>query len=219
MGVLTLGSAHAKKNREGFTPLFNGHNLKGFYTFLPSQGKNKDDNRVFTVEDGAVHVSGKEAGYFATEKTYEHFHLRYQIKFPPPGGNAGCLVYVSGPDQVWPTAIESQGQFGSIGDFWVIGDAALTVDGVRKTGQGDRHFARKGDPEKPIGEWNTVDVFCDGETVVNVLNGVEVNRGTNATPTKGRIAFQSEGAEVFYRNIEIKPLKKGASSKTKLSFR
>ena len=200
------------KTKDGFTKLFNGKDLTGFYTFLGSKGKNNDTNKVFTVEKGAVRVSGKEAGYFATENEFDNYHLRYQIMWPAPkrgGRNAGCLVHLNGPDRVWPTSIEVQGQEGAIGDFWVIGDAGITVDGVRKTGQGDRHFGRKtNESEKPAGEWNTVEVICEGNTVTNLVNGVEVLRGTDGIPTRGKIGWQSEGAEVFYRNLEIKPLKK-----------
>jgi hypothetical protein len=35
-----------------------------------------------------------------------------------------------------------------------------------------------------------------------------VNVGTNASHTQGKILFQSEGAEVFFRKIELLPLKK-----------
>jgi hypothetical protein len=176
------------------------------------KGKAKNPNKVFSVENGAVRVSGKEAGYFATENEFDNYHLRYQIMWPEPkrgGRNAGALLHLSGPDQVWPTSIEVQGQEGSIGDFWVIGDAGLTVNGVRKTGQGDRHFRRKQtEAEKPAGQWNQVEVIADGNTVTVFLNGEEIHRGVDGVPTRGKIGFQSEGSELYYRNIEIKPLKK-----------
>ena len=58
------------------------------------------------------------------------------------------------------------------------------------------------------GEWNTVEVICDGGKITNVVNGVVVNEGTDASVTKGRILLQSEGAEVFYRRVDLKPLSK-----------
>jgi len=39
-----------------WTPLFNGKNLDGFYTFLPAPGKNKDPEGYFKVENGMIHV-------------------------------------------------------------------------------------------------------------------------------------------------------------------
>ena len=60
--------------------------------------------------------------------------------------------------------------------------------------------------EKPPGEWNRTEVICDGGRIVVLMNGVLVNEGTNATPAEGKIQFQSEGAEIFFRKIEVRPL-------------
>ena len=70
-------------------------------------------------------------------------------------------------------------------------------------------FRGKNDVEKAVGEWNTLECVCDGGKITNVLNGVVVNAGAGASHTKGRILFQSEGAEVFFRRIDLLPLKKG----------
>jgi hypothetical protein len=69
-------------------------------------------------------------------------------------------------------------------------------------------FRGKDDVEKPVGEWNTLEVICDGDKLTNVLNGKVVNVGTKCSHKKGKILFQSEGAEVFFRKIDLKPLKK-----------
>jgi hypothetical protein len=62
------------------------------------------------------------------------------------------------------------------------------------------------DVEKPVGEWNTMEVVCDGDTITNILNGEVVNVGLNSTVTKGKITFQSEFAGIAFRSIEILPL-------------
>ena len=64
------------------------------------------------------------------------------------------------------------------------------------------------DVEKPVGEWNTYEVTCAGDTIIVALNGQVVNRATNVFPTKGKILFQSEAAEVFFRKIDLTPLPK-----------
>lgn len=62
------------------------------------------------------------------------------------------------------------------------------------------------DVEKPAGEWNRMEVICDGSTITNIVNGLVVNVGTESSLTAGKILFQSEGAELFFRKIEIRPL-------------
>ena len=74
-------------------------------------------------------------------------------------------------------------------------------------------FRGKNDVEKPLGEWNRIEVICDGDTITNILNGQVVNAGTRSSLTEGKIQFQSEGAEIFFRTIEVRPLiRDGAKS-------
>lgn len=69
-------------------------------------------------------------------------------------------------------------------------------------------FRDKTGVEKPAGEWNRMEVICDGDSITNLVNGYVVNVGTGSSLTKGKIQFQSEGAEIFFRKIEIRPLLK-----------
>ncbi|MFO0956278.1 MAG: DUF1080 domain-containing protein [Isosphaeraceae bacterium] len=64
------------------------------------------------------------------------------------------------------------------------------------------------DVEKPAGEWNVLEVVCDGDTITNIVNGHVVNVGTGSKYTEGKIQFQSEGAEILFRKIEVRPLLK-----------
>ena len=62
------------------------------------------------------------------------------------------------------------------------------------------------DVEKPVGEWNRMEVVCDGDSITTILNGYVVNIGTKSSLTRGKILFQSECAEIFFRKIEVRPL-------------
>ena len=83
--------------------LFNGKDLSGFYTWLKGTGRN-DPHRVFTVEDGVIHVSGKGLGYLATEHAYKDYHLVLETKwgkYTETGKsvrNSGVLLHGVGPD-------------------------------------------------------------------------------------------------------------------------
>jgi hypothetical protein len=67
-------------------------------------------------------------------------------------------------------------------------------------------FRGRQDVESPYGEWTRLEVICDGSTIV--VNGKVVNKGTNSSLTRGKIIFQSEGAEIFFRKIELTPLRR-----------
>ena len=73
-------------------------------------------------------------------------------------------------------------------------------------------FRGKQDVEKPAGQWNRLDAFCDGDTVTYLVNGKIVNKGTGSSLVEGKLLFQSEGAEVFFRRIELQPLPKSPSA-------
>jgi len=64
------------------------------------------------------------------------------------------------------------------------------------------------DVEKPLGEWNKVECVVDGNKITIFLNGILVNHAFNVKPSKGRIQIQSEGAEIFFRKVELRPLAK-----------
>ena len=53
-----------------------------------------------------------------------------------------------------------------------------------------------------------MEVICDGDTITNIVNGYVVNVGTQSSLTRGKLIFQSEGAEILFRKIEIRPLVK-----------
>lgn len=64
-------------------------------------------------------------------------------------------------------------------------------------------FRGKNDIEKPSGEWNHLEIIADGNKISVTLNGTLVNRAFSARPNIGRIQIQSEGAEIFYRKVDI----------------
>jgi hypothetical protein len=237
--------------------LFNGKDLINFYTYLgspgkgqPAYGKNNDPEKVFTVQDGAIRISGKVFGGLITAQEFENYHLVVEYKWGektwPPRENgardSGVLLHCVGADGAaggaWMESIECQMIEGGTADFILVGGKgrpSMTVTAekrgremyydpkaprvnftsgrinwfARDTAWKDvKGFRGKHDVEKPVGEWNRLECICDGDKITNVLNGVVMNAGTNASLRRGKILFQSEGAEVFFRRIDLLPLKK-----------
>jgi hypothetical protein len=67
------------------------------------------------------------------------------------------------------------------------------------------------DAEKPHGKWNDVELITFGDSSIHIVNGQVVMRLYNSrkmsdgTPvTSGTIQLQSEGAEVFYKDLDLK---------------
>ena len=53
-----------------------------------------------------------------------------------------------------------------------------------------------------------MEITCDADKILCRLNGKLVNVGAGSSLTSGKILFQSEGAEIFFRKIEVRPLRK-----------
>jgi hypothetical protein len=68
-------------------------------------------------------------------------------------------------------------------------------------------FRGKQDVESPYPKWTHVEVICDGDNMTNLVNGTIVNKATKCSQTSGKIIFQAEGAELYYRNIKVTPLR------------
>jgi hypothetical protein len=69
-------------------------------------------------------------------------------------------------------------------------------------------FRGKNDVESPDGEWNRCEAICRGGHIQNFVNGILVNEGFDAFPRAGKLLFQTEGAELFFRKIELHPLER-----------
>ncbi len=195
---------------------FDGKDPIGWYAFIEHADKSvasaADPKGTFRVEDDVLMVSGEEMGCLTTRREYGDYKLRLEMKWgtkkwPPrlaEKRDSGILMHCTGPDKIWTKSIECQIQEGDCGDFHLVD--GTTIDVAGKTAKG--RVVKTSDAEKPNGEWNVVEVICDGDTITNSVNGVVVNRATRASVARGRIVLQSEGAEVSYRNITITPLAK-----------
>ena len=211
--LLVKKSAH-KKDKS--VSLFNGENLDGWKTFIQDEKGNKSAEKDFVVGDNMIHVNGKEVGYIITEKSFENYHLKVDFKWgvqkwPPrldAKRDAGICYHIplNEPDKIFPACIECQIQEGDTGDFWLIGNSTVEVDGKANEPADYTRILKRKDAEKPYGEWNTVEVIsCNGKCI-HIVNGEIVNYGENASLKSGRILLQSEYAEVFYKNITIQEL-------------
>lgn len=198
-GHAPLHSSVTAPAKRGSVALFSGTDLSGWTPFLPGG----DPAVTWTAADGVLRCNGQPAGYIATDATYTSFVLELEWRFDPAkgAGNSGVLVRVQPPDQVWPTSMEAQLMSGRAGDIWNIGDFPMVTDASRTSG---RHTAMEGESsERPVGEWNRYRIVVDGPLLELYVNGTLKNRATGCRVVPGRIALQSEGAWIEFRNITL----------------
>jgi hypothetical protein len=62
------------------------------------------------------------------------------------------------------------------------------------------------DVESPVDQWTRLEVVVEDDRITNIVNGRVVNVGTAPSLKDGRILIQSEGAEMYVRRVELRPL-------------
>jgi hypothetical protein len=67
-------------------------------------------------------------------------------------------------------------------------------------------FRGANDVESPGHEWTVLECFAKDDTLTYRVNGVVVNRASQVLPCQGKILLQTEGAEMFVRKLELRPL-------------
>ena len=139
---------------------------------------------------------------------------------------------------VWMQSLEFQLQESDCGDFYALGNVYGDVPSnkIVKNGKktvvfdpkGTTHYAKSRKQalsrvrrsklyEKPNGEWNSFELICLEGTSLHIVNGHVVNvvknarydiNGKTIPITSGKIQLQSEGAEAYFKNIQIKAINK-----------
>ncbi|GGB00247.1 3-keto-disaccharide hydrolase [Puia dinghuensis] len=192
-----------------------------------------------------IRISGEITGGLSTKKEYGDYHLQLLFKWgvltwgtkKGRKKDSGLLYHSVGPygadNGAWMRSQEFQVEEGNVGDYWGCAGATADIPAIKKTDSDyvysptgalytfradshtGRHCIKAGDAEHPTGHWNSLDLYCHGDTAVQVVNGQvmmilyhcgQVDNGTIKPLTKGKIQLQSEGAEVFYKQIRIRPI-------------
>jgi len=133
----------------------------------------------------------------------------------------------------WMRSQEFQIEQTNCGEYWGVAGGAADIPAIKKSeteyvynaggtlltfsqeSKQGRHCMKQGDAENPTGEWNTADLYCHGDTSIHVINGKvmmilyhnkQIDNGQESPLTKGKIQIQSEGSEVYYKQIKIQPI-------------
>ncbi len=195
----------------------------------------------------AIRISGQNWGAISTKQAYADFHLRLMFKWGAliwgqkkgRKKDSGVLYFSVGENGAdygaWMRSQEFQIEEGNCGDYWGVAGAMEDVPVVKKSdseyvynpngemktfsavSKTGRHCIKQGDAENATGEWNTLDLYCHGDTSVHIINGKvmmvlyhssQLESGHAIPLVKGKIQLQSEGAEIFYKNITVAQLDK-----------
>ena len=214
----SLGAAEnqltAKETADGWRLLFNGKDHTGW--------KCNNGKPIATpIEDESL-VPYKSGGYVILyQKKFGDFILKCDVRWEAEHCNSGIFVRVEDPLNPVHTGIEIQ-----VLDGPHVGKHAFgTIYDLVGT---------KEDAGKPTGQWNHVEIRCQGPEIAVTINGKLVSRincdefkrpgfcpdgsrhkyKLNGKPRAikdfarvGYLGFQDHGQKVWYRNIKLLELK------------
>jgi HEAT repeat protein len=194
-----------EEKAEGFVSLFNGRDLSNW----------AENQHSYSVEDGAIVIRPeKSGGNLFTAREYSDFIFRFEFKLTPGANNGlgvrapleGNAAYLGYELQILDNTAEV---YAKIEPYQYHG----SVYGIIPAKRGYL---------KPVGEWNSQEVYMQGDKIRITLNGTLIVDGDLKEASKngtvdgldhpglerssGHIGFLGHGSLLWFRNIRIKEL-------------
>jgi len=162
--------------------------------------KSVNPSSIFNLKDNVLYVNKGCAGYIRSNKQYANYTLKLEWRWLAAKGNSGVLLHIQKVDSVWPRCFQVQQKMDSAGDIICMNGlwANECTDKVKFTVAKMNQSS-----EKPIGEWNSMEVLSKNGTLTVYINGELQNKVTGLTKSKGFIGFQAEGQAIEYRNLVL----------------
>lgn len=193
-----------EEEKDGFKLLFNGKNLDNWVG-------NKVD---YSAEGGLLLVDPKEGdhGNLYTEKEYSDFIFRFEFQLTPAANNGigihapldGDAAYVGKEIQILDNTAEI---YKDLQPYQYHGSVYGVIPAKRE-------FL------KPLGEWNSEEIWVKGDDIKVTLNGTLIVDGNMKTASKkgtidhkehpgllrhtGHIGFLGHGSPLKFRNVRVK---------------
>lgn len=189
----------------GFASLFNGLDFSGW------EGAGQDLNACWKIENGLLVCTGQKGPWLRTCGEHDNFSLRFDYLLST-GGNSG--VYVRVPkdgnhhrenDTKPPAGFEVQVLDDAAPQHAKLKDYQYSASIYDIAGANPRNT-------RPVGEWNSLEIVCDGDRVITRHNGVTVtdinaesHPAIKLRELKGFLGLQNHSTEVKFRNLRIGP--------------
>lgn len=201
-----------EEKEQGWQLLFNGKDLTGWKCNNGKPIRSK-------IEDGALQPHGSGGYLIIYEKPQSDFVLKCDVKMSGPPCNSGIFVRVGDPEDPVYTGFEVQvhtGEGTRMHDFGAIYDLVAPSKNM----------------SKGAGEWNHVEIRCEGPHFSVKVNGevvAEMNadefdepglrpdgtkhkfgKAIKDMPREGFIGFQDHGQPVWFKNVKLLDLSREA---------
>jgi len=211
-----------------------GLNKDSLHVFSVTQDQGEKVIRISGEKWGGL-ISKKEFRNFHLHLEFKWGKLTWGTKRNHKK-DSGLLYYSVGEQGAdfgyWMRSQEFQIEEGNCGEYWGVAGGSEGIKAIQKDSSliydpngspmlfneksnVGRHCRKGLDFEKPTGEWNSLDLYCLNGTSVHLVNGKvvmvlrnssQISGDTLLPMEKGKIQLQSEGSEIFYKNIGVEDI-------------
>lgn len=187
VGILTAVLAADEGTPQGFTSLFNGKDLSGWTI---------ENGGQFSAEGGVLKLN-RGGGWLRSEREYDDFVLRLEVRWLADRQDSGLFLRAGKEGQNWPDRkYEVQCE---------NSERIVHVFGAKC----ERDAKKAVELLKPTGEWNTLEIRCEGTRCDVTLNGKPASSASELREPKGYLGIQGEAGVLEFRNLYIKSSKAG----------
>jgi hypothetical protein len=200
----------SEEKAAGWTLLFNGKNHEGW--------KCNNGKEIATPIEEHCLVPYKSGGYIIIhEKKFKDFILKCDVRWEDPRCNSGIFFRVEDPKNPVHTGFEAQVMSGGATGKHQLGAIYDLVANSKNAG-------------KPTGEWNSIEIRCEGPNLSVTVNGETVSsmncdeftepgvcpdgqkhkyklkgkpRAVKDFAREGFLGFQDHGHKVWYKNVKV----------------
>lgn len=207
-----------KEKTNGWQLLFDGTTTTGWHGY--NLGVFPD---CWAIEDGSLTMNTTGSGEsqdIITNRKYRNFALSVEYKLTP-AANSG-IIYQIVEDTIYKFPYETGPEFQVIDhEGWPD-----KLEDWQINGSNYAMYPPKAKPFKPVGEWNSLFLYVNGNKVTQILNGEivveyekysdEWNKLRNSGKwsnfpdwgkfDEGYISLQNHGTKVWYRSIKLKEI-------------
>lgn len=202
MGIVALLLLAGLAPAAEWKPMWNGKDLSGWEMAGPGR---------FVVENGLLKTEGGMGLLWYTPEKFGNTTIRVVFKTGSPTANSGVFIRLpEKPKDPWYGVHNGyEVQIDAAGDEWHCTGALYSLS---------KATAR---PQKPAGEWNTMEITLQGDRTIVKVNGVQVNdfRGDQPVPPRkiwyepvrgpraavGYIGLQNHdtGSTVYFKEVSV----------------
>ena len=198
----------------GYSPLFNGKDLSGWWNPYPFGEAN--------VVDGEIHLKADKKFFLVTEKKYSDFKVSVEIHLPEGKANSGVMfrchvdkeakkkvfgyqAECDGSDRRWSGGLYDESRRG-----WVWPSTeGRSEDQFMEHSEESKAFFKQPEIAGALNRngWNRFVITCRKDLITIEVNGVQTTRFRDSTDASGYIAIQHHGEKgqtYRFRNLFIK---------------